>query len=235
MKQWYSQLGQDKFISEKIFKNKKNGFFVDVGAHDGFFISNTFSLERDFEWSGVCIEPSESSREIFANRKCKLVSGYCVSEEEHSGNLVRFRQFMPNEFSQTLFEDLNEDSFFPKSLESGENFQDKLKKCKTLNEILIDASAPKDIDYISVDTQGCEWLVLKDFPFEKWNVKTFTVANDMFQGGKKEKRRGRIKALMEKNNYVLNRIFSLQHLDEKKWDEDFQDEVMEDLYIKQDN
>jgi len=58
---WKSQLGQDKFVIEKIFNNKKNGTFVEVGAHDGVHLSNTVSLEKFFSWSGVCVEPSRNA------------------------------------------------------------------------------------------------------------------------------------------------------------------------------
>jgi len=38
---FYSQCEQDKFLEETVFKGHKNGFFVDVGAHDGVSINNT--------------------------------------------------------------------------------------------------------------------------------------------------------------------------------------------------
>ena len=57
MNQFESQLGQDKYLFENFLKHK-NGFFVDVGAHDGVFLSNTFFFENELNWSGVCVEPS---------------------------------------------------------------------------------------------------------------------------------------------------------------------------------
>ena len=32
---FYSQFGQDKWLYENFFKNKKNGVFVEIGADDG--------------------------------------------------------------------------------------------------------------------------------------------------------------------------------------------------------
>jgi FkbM family methyltransferase len=233
---WYSQLGQDKYVIEEIFKKKKGGFYVDVGAHDGVYISNTYSMERFFKWEGLCIEPSAaSSHALLKRKKSKVISSYCISEGKFSGELVRFRQYEPHEISMTFFEDLRKEPYWAKELESGKNYRDKLKKCKTLNEILIENSSPKDVDYISIDTHGCEWLAIKDFPFEKWNVKVFTVANDMYTGGEKEENRNKTKKLMENNGYVLNRTFSLHHLNKENWDKDFKDQVIEDLYIKQEN
>jgi len=233
---WFSQLGQDKFLIEKIFNKKEKGFFVDVGAHDGEYLSNTKCLEN-LKWKGICIEPSAASVNLAKSRddNCKIVSGCCVSEGKLSGKIVRFRQFNPNEISVTLFEDLHEEPYWPKDLERGNNYEDKLKKCKTLNEILIENSAPKKIDYISIDTQGCEWLVVKDFPLGDWNVKVFTIANDMFQGGEKEDNRNKTKSFMESNGYKLTKTFSLKELDKNNWGKNFEDEIIEDLYVKQDN
>lgn len=53
-----SQWQQDKILNELIFKNKKNGFFVDVGAHDGKDISNSLFFEEYLNWDGICIEPN---------------------------------------------------------------------------------------------------------------------------------------------------------------------------------
>ena len=42
MNEYYSQYGQDKFLTEFLFKNKKNGIFVDIGANDGISFSNSY-------------------------------------------------------------------------------------------------------------------------------------------------------------------------------------------------
>ena len=35
---YYGQYEQDRFLYETFFKNKKNGVFVDIGAHDGLYL-----------------------------------------------------------------------------------------------------------------------------------------------------------------------------------------------------
>ena len=44
--QFYSAEGQDKYIYEKFFTNKTNGFFVDIGAHNGVLYSNSCKSYR---------------------------------------------------------------------------------------------------------------------------------------------------------------------------------------------
>lgn len=52
-----SQLGQDVLV-DRLLGARRNGVFVDVGAHDGLTLSNSVFFERERGWSGVCIEPS---------------------------------------------------------------------------------------------------------------------------------------------------------------------------------
>ena len=54
---FYSQDGQDKYLETNIFKGYKNGFYVDVGAHDGISINNTLYFEKNNNWTGINIEP----------------------------------------------------------------------------------------------------------------------------------------------------------------------------------
>ena len=53
---FYSQHKQDEFIID-YFKGKKDGTFLDIGAHDGITLSNTYTLETELDWSGICFEP----------------------------------------------------------------------------------------------------------------------------------------------------------------------------------
>ena len=39
---WMGQFGQDLWVSGEVFNEARNGYFVDIGAHDGIHISNTY-------------------------------------------------------------------------------------------------------------------------------------------------------------------------------------------------
>ena len=54
---FHSQYSQDMYLETNIFKGYKNGFYVDVGAHDGITINNTLYFEKNNNWRGINIEP----------------------------------------------------------------------------------------------------------------------------------------------------------------------------------
>jgi len=55
----YSQYTEEDFLLD-FFKNKSNGFLVDIGAADGITNSNSRRLILD-GWSGILIEPNKKN------------------------------------------------------------------------------------------------------------------------------------------------------------------------------
>ena len=72
---YYSQDGQDQYLAENLFKGRRNGFFVDIGANDGVSFSNTYYLEKTLGWTGFCFEPNPVVYErLLENRKCNCIN-----------------------------------------------------------------------------------------------------------------------------------------------------------------
>jgi hypothetical protein len=65
---------QDKFVLN-VLKKKKNGTFLEIGANDAININNTYTLEKDFGWSGIMIEYNDE---------------HLQSYKEHRKNSVHF-------------------------------------------------------------------------------------------------------------------------------------------------
>jgi hypothetical protein len=59
-----------------------NGFFVECGALNGEYMSNTIDLERKFNWSGVLIEANpETFKHLFARNRKAWTLPICLSLE----------------------------------------------------------------------------------------------------------------------------------------------------------
>lgn len=82
-----SQLGQDLWVLEQT-NYKREGFFVEFGATDGVLLSNTYLLEKEFGWKGICAEPNPKFYEkLKENRNC-IVSDACIAGK--TGETVNF-------------------------------------------------------------------------------------------------------------------------------------------------
>ena len=51
---YYSQCGEDAFLNNNFFKNKKNGVYVELGALDGVLYSNTKIFSRYLKLELAC-------------------------------------------------------------------------------------------------------------------------------------------------------------------------------------
>ena len=75
-------------------------------------------------------------------------------------------------------------------------FQERLdNNSKRLNDLLKEYSAPLEIDYLSIDTEGSEYEILKNFDFEKYSFKVITVEHNNTVN------KTLINELLEKNGY----------------------------------
>ena len=90
-----SQIFQDLFVINEL-DFKENGFFVEIGAADGKYLSNTYLLEKEFNWDGLVVEPAKiwskdiknikDTQKIFNHRAkmCSLASQGKWSKELES-------------------------------------------------------------------------------------------------------------------------------------------------------
>ena len=52
---YLGQSHQDKFVLN-VLKEKKNGFFVELGSNHPINVNNTYLLEKNYDWKGIMIE-----------------------------------------------------------------------------------------------------------------------------------------------------------------------------------
>ena len=185
-----SQIRQDLFvISELNFKT--NGFFVEIGAQNGFDGSNTYLLEKSFSWSGILCEPSKTYKNEIAKFRNCLIDNRCVWG---TSNLEI--DFI--DYGKTGLSTLSK--YTSIGIHGDTRLEMKSSKYKvgsvSLNDLLKQYKAPHAIDYISIDTEGSEYEILSTFDFNLWDVKIFTVEHNF-----DDELRKNILELMKKNKY----------------------------------
>ncbi|XP_066939315.1 uncharacterized protein [Macrobrachium rosenbergii] len=64
----FSQFGQSKYAADGILRGMRGGFFVEAGALDGEFISNTLYLEKELGWRGLLVEPDPETYKLLRQK-----------------------------------------------------------------------------------------------------------------------------------------------------------------------
>lgn len=174
---YFSQYKQDKFLNEVVFLNKKEGFFIDIGAHDGILFSNSLFFERVNGWSGICVEPNPSVfNKLMSNRK-SINLNVCIGSENKK---VKFTQI---EGYSEMLSGITE-KYDGRHIERINN--DILIKGGKINEIEVDMITLSDvielrnkrIDFISIDTEGNEFDIVSSIDFDLLDVKSLVVENN---------------------------------------------------------
>lgn len=185
----HAQLFQD--VLAHFVSPINNGFFVEFGATDGLFLSNTYFLEEQFKWKGILAEPARSwATKLKDNRKSCTIDYRCVWRR--SGEKVDFIEDTLPEISG-VSTTLNKERM---SVNSSKYTVDTV----SLLDLLAEHHAPKYIDYISIDTEGSEYEILENFDFSCYQFGLITVEHN-YDAEKREK----LFSLFTQKNYT--RIF----------------------------
>lgn len=161
-----SQALQDLFVLTEL-DFKKNGYFVEFGATNGVDHSNTFLLEKRFNWTGIVAEAGKLwHSQLLENRNCKIELD-CVWSK--TGEKLKFNETNAADLSTI---DTFSDSDSHKELRK----QGKKYYVNTisLNDLLAKYNAPKKIDYLSIDTEGSELEILSNFDFNSYKISIIT-------------------------------------------------------------
>jgi len=183
-----SQLKQDIFVLiEKDFM--RNGFFVEFGATNGIDLSNTYLLEKVFNWSGILAEPGIQWHKSLKDNRSAFIETDCVWSK--TGESLGFMELENGEFS--TLESFSDNDDHKRSKKS---FKKRQVTTISLEDMLIKYNAPKKIDYLSIDTEGSEYDILKDFDFNKYDISIITCEHNFTDSRKK------IYELLVSNGYV---------------------------------
>ena len=175
-----SQLRQDLFVA-KLLNYKKDGYFVEFGATDGIEFSNSYLFSKFYNWKGILSEPNKYYHEsLKKNRKnCNLnFDAVWISDDD----FINFHECESSTLS-TLEDFCN----FDKHSESRKNSKVYKVKTITLETLLNHFDAPRDIDYLSIDTEGSEYEILKAFDFDQYNIKVITCEHNFTKNNSKIK------------------------------------------------
>ena len=199
---FYSQSGEDEFLYNRYFKNKKNGLYIELGALDGVLYSNTKFFEDQQGWKGILIEPHPYKFELLKkNRPNNFLFNTLISCIQSD---VVFRFFVDNYAGVSGVE-----GTLPK--EHFSNFFNKINyepqqkiiiKPKSFTEI-IKSTGVIHIDLLSLDVEGHELEVLMSWDF---SIPIDVILIETLGGSQCEKEE-ECRKLLIKNGYKFDTKF----------------------------
>jgi FkbM family methyltransferase len=165
-----SQLGQD-ILGLSISGLDKPGFFVEFGAADGVALSNSYILEKKFSWSGILCEPSTGWHEALKQNRSCVIDTRCVYSV--SGETINFSENYLGELSAiTAYAAPNANGVLKRTTSSYE------VETISLLDLLKAHNAPQYIEFLSIDTEGSEFEILKDFDFQSYRFGAICVEHN---------------------------------------------------------
>lgn len=155
------QLGQPDIVDE-ILGRQRNGFYVECGAHDGEYLSNSLFFELHRNWQGLLIEPERETylRLLQKNRNATSIN-VCLSNTGKA-SLVKF--INQGELSNVE----------PAAQSEALGDHESVEICVPLYTILLTIGNPT-IDYFSLDIEGAEIGVLNSLPWDKIHIKVMSI------------------------------------------------------------
>ena len=186
-----SQNRQDLFVLSEL-NFKRDGFFVEFGAAGGVEDSNTYLLEDGFSWRGILAEPARAFHERLRASRRAHISTKCVWSE--SGRVLTFNE--ANWAYLSTVDSFSERDSWAAQRQSGRTYG---VETISLTDLLAEFSAPAEIDYLSIDTEGSELKILESFDFTKHRIAVITCEHNFTPD------RDKIRVLLERQGYVRKR------------------------------
>ena len=161
----YHQCFQDLFVCWKL-KKKEKGVFVEFGADNGVLNSNSYLLEKKYNWNGILIEPNPTIlKELKRNRNCKI-NNYIITDK--TNEIIKFECMKDRQHSR----------IHKKSKSQNKNSKIFSVNTITLDDLLLKNKINIGFDFLSIDVEGNEIEVLKGFDIKYWHPKIVVIEHN---------------------------------------------------------
>ena len=164
-----SQILQDLWVSYELGE-KREGFFVEFGATNGVVNSNTWLLEKKYDWKGILAEPNPVWHAMLAENRGAAIDHRCV--DATTGKTVTFLTTDGSDPELSAIAEFADGDHFAEVRAKGPAMQ---VETVSLNDLLGEYKAPDEIDYLSIDTEGSEYAILSQFDFSRYVVNLISV------------------------------------------------------------
>lgn len=176
---FYSQDKQDEYLETHIFKGYKNGFFMDIGSHDGKSLNNTLYFEENNNWTGVNVEPMKKAyNDLLVNRhnciniNCAVYNNDGNTEFICNTGYTQMLSGIKDTFDKRHMIRLKREN--AKYGSTTDILEVETKKIETICDI----HQISHINYLSIDVEGAEFEVIKSINFDKLYIDVIGFENN---------------------------------------------------------
>lgn len=182
-----SQLQQDLFVLIAL-SFRTDGYFVEIGATNGESLSNTWLLEKEFSWTGILAEPAKVWHPDLRDNRNALIDTRLVWSV--TGETVRFWE--SDSASLSTAECFSESDHHAPQRRKGRGYD---VQTVSLTDLLETHKAPRRIDYLSIDSEGSELIILHSLDFQAYEFSVISVEHNFRED------REKILSLLEGHGY----------------------------------
>jgi len=188
-----TQLNQDIFA---LLANRfRPGFFVEIGANDGFTLSNTVYLEEHFGWNGLLVEANPQYVDNLKKRKAKSVIAAVVDKEGHyefcSAGLYGGVAVLLDKTHEKRTQHASSITVWG----------------TTLEKILEESDAPAVVSFISIDVEGAEVSIVE----QMCKLRNYRFACGCIEHNARQADYQRIAHLLQESGYSIVWEWQTQH------------------------
>lgn len=166
---YYSQFREDRLL-EQIFRGKKAGHCVEVGAHDGMTGSNTYLFERK-GWKCVLVEAVPELCEQI--RQFRTGTVFNCAASSITGEAAFYIADAVESWSALHLTESQKDR-----ITSGKIVVREIKVLKRKLDDILNEAGVSEVDFISIDVEGHELDVLKGFSTERFRPRIFIIEDN---------------------------------------------------------
>jgi len=161
----YSQ-GKEELIVRHFFRDRRDGFFLDVGCYKWRDLSTTYYLESALGWGGIAIDALDDWREGYErNRPRTRFRNYVVGEVD-GGEATFFVSVYGRGVSSTSRNWIR--GFFKATAPDTKPKIKKIRVPQTTLNALLEREGVETIDFLSMDIEGSEPQALAGFDIDRF-------------------------------------------------------------------
>jgi hypothetical protein len=179
----YSQFGEDLLVQEILGYERKDIFYIELGAYQPISKSNTYIFYKR-GGRGICVEPNPLAKKLWERIRPRDI----FVNAGVTGGVTCCMDYITDNAAAGM-------NHFCVESENGDSNKIKVFNIRELLELYLPAG--KNVDFLTIDCEGMDLQILESFPFEK--VRPRVVAVEDFDYSEQS----RIHLLMSKMGYEM--------------------------------